>query len=421
MEELAAYTPWLLAMVMLIGFSGFFSSSEAALFSLTLQERRRLEKGNQSQRTAAELLLAPDRLLTAVLFWNLIINVAYFSITSIITLSLESQQDGALAWFFSMAALLVIIIFGEMLPKSLAVTRPRWLASVIGFPLALSVRIVQPFFPTFRLLNVLSLRLIWPKFTAESYLSSDDLERAVERSTSDAALLQQEQRVLHHVLDLSDIRLEELMQPRARLVVHRPPISLEDIEREIPTGGYVLVTEEDSEEIAAAIPLFRLSHWPETNLEQYAEPVIYLPWCASSASVLDAMLEQQRWVVVAVNEFGETIGILTFEDLLDTVIGESPSRSARLLKRAPISQTGPRTWLVTGMTNLRRIEEYFELEEVEAKSNTVSGLVQELLGRLPETGDTCQWGDFDLTVLDIGPRGGLVVEFVRQPQEEPEP
>ena len=94
METLLEVLPWLIAMVVLIACSAFFSASEAALFSLRQQDRRFLKAGTRAQRLAADLLDDPDRLLSAVLFWNLLVNVAYFTITSIVSLGLEREGRG---------------------------------------------------------------------------------------------------------------------------------------------------------------------------------------------------------------------------------------------------------------------------------------------------------------------------------------
>ncbi len=101
---------------------------------------------------------------------------------------------------------------------------------------------------------------------------------------------------------------------------------------------------------------------PSDHLEQLAQPVFYVPWCATVSDVLQKMKQGEREVAAVVNELGETIGILTFEDILDTVFRPNPSRSDRLLDREPIQQVDDTVWHVTGMTSLRRLGRYFEVE-----------------------------------------------------------
>ena len=421
MHLLTDYAGWLVAMGILILCSAFFASSEVALFYLNQSERRKLAEGNRRQRIAAGLLVEPDRLLTAVLFWNLVVNLAYFSLASIISIRLEREGDNAAAVSFALGSLLVIIIFSEMLPKSLAVLQPGRLAALLAIPLAAAVRLLRPVLPALHLANLLSRRLLFPRFRPEPYLQVGDLERAVQLSTSDADLLEHEQRVLQNLVLLSEIRAEELMRPRIQFLSFRPPVSLADLKGRMPRSGYLLVTEPDSEEVAAAIPLRSLSNIPDEHLEYHAEAVVYVPWCTTVAEVLEVMQREERQVAAVVNEFGETIGILTFDDVLDTIFSRSPSRSQRLLKRMPIRQVASDAWQVTGMTSLWRLVRYFDIQRPASKSVTVAGVVQEMLERLPRAGDQCRWGPFRFKVLDVPERGQLLVELTLADEQEEAP
>jgi len=412
--------PWLVAMTVLIFCSAFFSSSEAALFYLRRADRRRMVSGGRPQRIAAALLAEPDRLLSAVLFWNLLVNVAYFSIASIVSLKLKDDWPAG-AGAFAVAALLVMIVFSEMLPKSLAVLQPRGLASAVAVPLTAMVRLLDPVMPCLRWVNVLSRRLFWPGFRPEPYLRTGDLERAVKLSTTDAALLEQERHVLESLVSLSEIRADELMRPRIQFDAFRPPVSLADLQGNMPRSGYLLVTEPDSDEVAGAIALKNISSVPPEHLELYADRVVYVPWCTTVARTLEVMRRRDREVAAVVNEFGETIGILTFEDVLDTIFGRTPSRSKRLLQRQPIRRIAPGRWQVTGMTSLWRLARYFQLQRPPSKSVTVAGVVQEVLERLPRSGDTCCWGPFRIEVLEVPERGQLLVELTFAEDEEPSP
>src|SRR5208283_126461 len=111
--------PGLLAMAVLLLCSAFFSASEAAMFSLRKAQRRELSRGSTSQQIIARLLDNPDRLLTAVLFWNLVMNLSFFMIGSIISLQAQRAGHATAAGVFAVGSLATIIVFGEMLPKSL--------------------------------------------------------------------------------------------------------------------------------------------------------------------------------------------------------------------------------------------------------------------------------------------------------------
>jgi CBS domain containing-hemolysin-like protein len=400
--------------------SGFFSLSEAAWFYLSPKDRRHLSRGNRAQRMAAAMLDDPDRLLTLVLFGNLMVNVAYFAVASIVSLQLERTVHATAAGSFAAGSLLVLIVFGEMLPKSLGVLKPRAVATLLAVAVATVVRAMAPVLPALRMANVLSLRVFWPGLRPEPYLRLGDLERAVDLSTNDAALLEQEQTILQRIVLLSEIRVDELMRPRTRFRSFRPPVSLTDMGGRMTSSGYMLVTEPDSDEVAAALDLQSLSSIPASHLERHAEAVVYVPWSTSVAAALESMRKHDRQVAVVINELGETIGVLTFEDILDTVFTRAPSRSQRLLKRVPICPHAPGVWHVTGMTSLRRLSRYFRVESPPSKSLTVSGVMQEMLERLPRTGDRCRWGPFELAVIDVPERGQLLVELTLEPREGPD-
>jgi len=420
MDALAQQIPWLIAMAVLIVGSGFFSASEAAMFSLKPRDRRQLQAGTTPQRLAARLLEDPERLLSAVLFWNLTTNIAYFAIVSIVSLRLEGAarfgQSTAVA--FSVTSLLAIIFCSEMIPKSLAVLNPRAQAGWVAVPLVVSVRLADPLMPALQVANVLSRRLIWPKFATERYLDVTDLERAIEHSTTDAQLIKQEQAALHNIVLLSDIRAEEWMRPRTQFQSFRPPVMLADLNGTMTPSGYLLITEPDSEEVDAAIHLKELADVPREHLEHYAEPVVQLPWCATVADALQELTRRNRQVAAIVNEFGETIGILTLEDILDTVFTYHPSRSRLLLGKKPIHDISKDMWLVAGVTSLRRLSRYLNIELPPSKSVTVAGVIQHSLGRIAAAGDECHWGPFHMRVLEVPERGHMLVELTRVQRAE---
>lgn len=402
----------ILAMAVLMAFSAFFSASEAALFYLRDSDRKSLAEGNAWQRTAADLLADPDRLLSAILFWNLVINIAFFALASIVGLRLEQQDtwgpSGAV--IFGLGSLLSLIFFSEMLPKSLAVLSPRLLSAVLGPPLSLAVRFVDPVMPLLRGVNELSRRLIWPDFEPEPYLAVDDLERAIQLSTDHANLVEQEEAVLRNLISLTELRADELMRPRTQLSVYSAPVALADLDGETPEGGYLLLQEHDSEEIAAAVPLLRLTEVisPE-HLERQAEPVLFVPWCTPAARVLEELTTRGRSLAAVVNEHGETIGVLSREDLFNSVFAPAPSRTQRTMARRPIQPLGEDRYLVTGMTSVSRLARYFSLELPPTRNITVRGVVQEMLQKFPVEGETCEWGPFRFRIVTADRRGHLML------------
>ena len=267
MTSLLQLLPWMIGMIVLMGCSGFFSASEAALFYLRPRDRRVLLSGNRAQQAAATLLSDPDRLLSAVLFWNLVTNIAYFTISSIVALKIDRDESLGQSYAIGFAAvsLLAIIFFSEMLPKSFAVLKPRTLAQTVSLPLSLAVRLADPIMPVLKAVNLISRRLILPGFSGEPYMEVSDLERAIEISGNDAALMKQEQTVLQNIVKLSEIRIDEWMRPRTQFDTFQPPVKLKDLSGKIPASGYLLITETNSQEVEKAIRLDNHYNLPQSH------------------------------------------------------------------------------------------------------------------------------------------------------------
>jgi len=365
--------PWLIAMTVLMAGSGFFSASEAALFYLRPRLREKMRSGTAGEKMAYQLTQRPERLLAAILFWNLVINIAYFAISSIIAIRLENSDSRSASILFALFSLLAIIFFSEMLPKNIAVLRPKSLASAFSIPLSFAVRIVDPIMPLLRSVNLVSRRLIWPGFEPENYMEVADLERAIEHTADNADLIKQEQTVMRNIVRLSSIRVDEWMRPRTQFVTFKPPVSRMDLVKHgLPDSGYLLVTEADSLEVSHAIRLDNQYELADDQIETVAE-------------AFELMSQRQREVTVVVNEYGDTIGVLTIEDILETVFHDSPSRARRLLDVEPLTKVDDTTWHESGMISLRRLARQLEVELPETDNVTLGGALRGLTGTAAKT------------------------------------
>ena len=405
LQSVVAWTPGLIGMLCLIGVSSFFSGSETALFYLSRDDIRAFRKGNWRERLAADLLADPDRLLTAILFWNLIVNLAYFAISVVIAQKLVHEGQNTAAGLFSLGSLVLMILLGEVTPKSVAVLTGRALACTVSIPLAFAVRFLDPLLPTLNTTTRMIRRGLFPHVKREPYLHADDLEKAVEASHLSEEVMQQERTVLHNILDLSEITVEELMRPRGSYLTATIPVHLEEISREIPSSDYLIIQHPDNGEVAGAIALSSFSTLPQRHLEDAAEEVVYVPWCATLAYTLQLLRTKVSSLACVVNEYGDLMGIVTYEDLIDTIISPEPSRAKRLLRRDPILEVAPGVYHVDGLTSIRYLCKRLDLEyEPTAESLiTVAGMMHEELEHLPAVGDECQWEGFRLRVIETRP------------------
>jgi CBS domain containing-hemolysin-like protein len=409
-----AYLPSLLVLLLL---SGFFSGSEAAFFSLTLSQRRGLAHGSAAARVAFLLVARSERLLMGILFWNLAINLSYFSLVSRAALSLPISAHSTLV---TILGLVVIIVFGEFLPKSVAVLHPVPVVKLVAWPLALAVRLADGFLPLIQFANEASRRLLWPGLKPENYLEQADLERAIELSTDDAQLAEQERQVLRNVIQLSEIKVEEWMRPRTQYRSFVPPLSLDHLGGEKTPSGYMLVTNASGREVTSAVDLNTILAADVDDLAAKKKLLVVIPWCATIAEALKRLRQAKRRVAVVINEYGETIGILTWEDIFEAILHSEDSTSHRELARAEVRLVSPGVWLATGMTKLRRLERLMGRRLSVSRNLTVGGVVQEQLHRLPESGDVCSLDDLLLEVVEVGARGEILVRISEAPQVDSE-
>ena len=393
-------------MLTLTAVSAFCSGSETALFYLSADDLRTMRVGKPRERAAAALLADPDRLLTAVLFWNLVVNMTYFAISVVAAQRLARAGQPTAAGAFGIIALAIMILLGEVLPKSVAVVFRRRLAVLVAWPLAVLVRAVDPIAPPLAALTAALRRAFWPRLTAETLLTASDLERAVEAGIQNREVAAKERQVLHNVLDLSEIRLEEAMRPRGSFRVMTPPVQAADVRGSLPPGGFVALREADSDEVDRILPLFDLSALPEGVLDAQAVDLVHLPWSATLANALQVVRSRNIAAVGVVNEHGETIGILTRDDLLDALLLPEADRAKRLLRRDPILEVAPGVFHVEGLTTLRHLSARLgmEFEPDEDGNVTVSGLLLEEFEQVPAVGESCRWRDHEFSVIDVSDR-----------------
>lgn len=410
--------PWFLLLFGLMLISAFCSASEAALFSLTADERRAMRDGTRRERRAIRLLEHSERLLSTLLFCNLVVNMMYFAIVSIFTLKIQ-HIDAAGAWGWSVGALLVMIIFCELLPKAAAVLIPRVISSFAAFPLLGLQWICTPILPVLTVATKLSRRLILPAFHSEALLELQDLERAVEMANGKKSSARREKELLQTVLSLSETTAEEIMRPRTLLPLFTSPVKLGDLKELDRTFPWIFIrADADSDEITHVFPLARLVKIPPKDLdslEKYAEPAIYIPWNRTAAGVLDDLHENEQKIGVVIDEYGATPGAILLSDVLETIFSRSSERVFQLTNHRPIHSLGKNHWEISGLMTVRAFCRYFALEYPEdLDTATLGGLMMDELQKIPAFGDECIWKGFRFRVLSINGASEMILEAFRE-------
>jgi putative hemolysin len=405
-----------------MGLSAFLSASETALFFLSHEEIRSFRTGRARERAVVALLSDPDRVLTGILFWNLVVNLLFFAVSIVVSQRLIAAHLHKTAGVFAFVAIVALLLFGEVVPKVIAAMSRRWLAPLVALPILGLVRLLDPLLPFFRVLTSLSRRTFLPHIHQEPFLSTEDLEDAVNVSDLSAEMIRQEKEILHNILDLSEIRVEEVMRPRGSYAALSPPIRAADLGNKTPPGDYVALVRPGSDDVEAAIALSSFSLMSADRLDEAAADVVHVPWCATLATVLTMLREQVADVASVVNEYGETIGIVTYDDLLDTVLIPEPDRSVRFLNREPVLEVAPGCYHVEGIAPLRHLCSKLGME-YEPESDelvTLAGLLHEKLEHIPTVGDECSWRGYRIRVIEVLKRGRLRAALTKEePATEP--
>ena len=204
----------------------------------------------------------PDRVLTGILFWNLVVNLLYFALSIVVSEQLLAAHLHTAAGVFGLSALILLLLFGEVAPKVVAAIWRRSLAPLVAWPVATVVRFLEPAIPFFRFLTMVARRALLPHIRQEPFLSPEDLENAVnvsdlERRVDPAGKANPAQ---HPGLVRDHGGGGDA--PRGAYAAYRPPIRLADFGGKVPPGDYVAVVRKGSDDVEAAIALSSFSLLP---------------------------------------------------------------------------------------------------------------------------------------------------------------
>lgn len=399
----------LLTLAPLLLLSAFFSGSESALFSLSVEDRAALKARaptSSAARSTLALLAEPRSLLVSILFGNLVVN---FLLVAISTHALAAM--GARALLVGSAAVTgTVIVLGEVVPKAIGVTRPVG-ASLLTAPPLLAMRrslqLVGVIGPLERLVVWVLDRIERRLPPAQAALTDTELRRFVEIQGPEG-LEQQVAELLADVLELRRRRAHEIMTPRVDLVAF-------DVERGTRAEFLELVRRHrlskvpvhrggGLDEIEGWLNVREVLAREDAPLGELVRKLWLVPHTKSLESLLREMTQRQEPVALVVGEYGGTRGLVTLEDVVEEITGDIAREQA-----SPLIEPMPDgTWRLAGRFPLREVVELLGVE-VPPGPTTLSGLVAHLLGRLPEVGDLAWHAGIQLRVDMVERRRATLV------------
>ncbi len=416
--------PLLIMLPALLVSSGFFSGSETALFSLSAADRTWLSRRGMIGGLLDTLLLDTQMLLITLMFGNMLTNVLYFVISSALALKLDPQTHAGWILPAAIAPLLLIIVFGEVLPKMVANLAPTTWVRVTVAPLYAVHRLIWPLRVVLQGGLIAPLgRLIAPS-TLPAALSADELRALVEVSEDRGVIDRSEERLLREVVRLSELKVRDVMVPRVHM--RAAPIDV--------TAGQLLRLIRD--EGVTKIPVYRgdLDHiegviyakqalLARTTAKQFdpgrlVRRVRFVPEIQRVDQLLEEFRKGGTALAIAVDEYGGTAGLVTLKDVVERMVGDlDVERHEGGAAPARPEALGPGRWRVPGELPIADWVAIFGRENIPGRVATVGGLVTSLLGRIPRENDQAQLGNVRLEVSEMdGQRVGWVELSVEPPE-----
>lgn len=403
--------PWLAGILVgLLSCSGFFSASEAALFSLTPAER------NAASGAIRSLLAEPRALLATILLSNLVVNTLYFAFAGRLLAGVQGWQEYALG----LGILVLLLLAGEILPKVLALRSRRAMARLAARPLSVLVLLLAPLVrPLLWLLELVHrgpLNWIRP----EGGITPEVLARVLQRGADEGALHEREADLLSGILELEDIRVREIMRPRVdALFLDLSGVERESVQRAALAARvtWLPVIDGEPDRVVGRVNLRDLVREPGRLVKQLVMPVKFVPEVASALDVLRILRENRTSEAVVVDEWGGTAGVVTADDVLEQILGDLRSEGEK--RTSAVVPLDARRFRVSGSLPIREWNEAFGLRVVPREFETLGGFVTALLGRIPREGDRVRVGALEMTVHEVRRRRVQTVDIgVLEPREE---
>jgi len=390
-------------LVFLLLCSAFFSSSETGMLSLNRYRlRHQAREGHRGARRAIELLSRPDRMLGTILVGNNFVNILASSIATVLAMQFWGEAGIAIA---TIGLTIALLIFGEITPKTLAALRPELIAYPVSLPLLMLQKVLYPLVALLGWISNGLLRLLGvdPSKKGTDSLSTEELRSVVRESGSDLPMNRQS--MLLGILDLERVTVDDIMIPRNEVAGIDLEDNLETIISLLRTTPHTRlpVFEKDINQVLGIVHMRQiarlLSHdqlTRESLLEACSEPY-FVPESTPLSTQLLNFQKQKRRIGIVVDEYGDVLGIVTLEDILEEIVGEFSNQDA--LRSPDIHPQDDGTLVIDGAAYLREINRALGWQLPCDGPKTLNGLITEALEHIPDSGICLQIGAYRLEIL----------------------
>jgi len=397
------YIALVVSLVVLLCFSAFFSASETAYTSLNRIKLKSLAAKSKRARLALKILETYDKLLSSVLIGNNIVNISASALATALFIGLFGNRGVSIA---TLIMTLLLLIFGEISPKTLAKETPEITALRAAPVLRFFIWVFSP-------LNYLAS--VWKKLLMRIFpvkhdrsTTEDELLTFVEEVRQEGVINSHEEKMIRQVIEFDDLKVSGIFTPRIDVEAVSVESTVEEIDRKFIETDFsrLPVFQDTIDNISGIILLKDFYHEVMKGLKtpaQIIKPVVFVPKTIKIARLLRTLQEKKAHLAVVVDEHGGTLGIVTIEDIVEELVGEIWDEHDEVVE--PVKKTQDGSFTVLGSVNfgdmLEAVADGQKLNAFEIPDTTVANWIMESLGRLPRSGETLTWNYLTINVIRV--------------------
>ena len=406
----------IVALLILIAFSAYFSATETAFTSLNrIRMKTKADNGDRAAARALAISEEYDKMLTTILIGNNIVNITATTVATVLCTKWFREYGPTVS---TVALTIIILIFGEVSPKSLAKESPERFAMFAAPLLKVMMVVLTPLSILFSAWKKL-MSLVF-KGGEEDGITEEELVGMVEQAENEGGLDEHESDLIRNAIEFNDLDVSDILTPRVDLVAADEDSSMEEIAALFAESGYsrIPLYHDTVDNIVGVIhekDFYAARYRGETMLKNLKSPVFYTTGNTKISDLLRILQKNKAHMAVVVDEYGGTEGIATLEDILEELVGEIWDEHDEVIENFQKQSDG--SFLISCTADLDDMYDLFQVRGT-CDAATVSGWVLEQVGRVPEPGDHFQAEGLDVTVTKVEHR--RVLEIQVRPLEENE-
>lgn len=407
----------LIIIIFCVVMSAYFSATETAFSSLNrIRIKNMAEKGNKKAALVLQMSNNYDSLLSTILIGNNIVNIASASLATLIFVRYLGEEAGAS--ISTVVTTIVVLIFGEVSPKSIAKENPESFAMFSAPLLNVLTKLLTPANFLFKQWKKLLSKMI--KAEADHSITEEELLTIVEEAEQEGGIDEQESSLIRSAIEFSELEAADILTPRVDVVGVAADTPKEEIAKIFLQTGFsrLPVYEGSIDHIIGIIyqkDFHNYVYHTNKDISAIIRPVLFIAKSKNIGELLKELQLKKSHIAVVMDEFGGTVGIVTLEDVLEELVGEIWDEHDKVVEE--IAKISDKEYLVMGSANVEKLFEEMDREE-EFDVLTVSGWVMDVLDKVPDEGDNFSYNGLKVTVIQMdGKRVGKVRITLEQGEE----